>query len=161
MPGWKRPKAPQHPFLLSEPLLDQLAAAVAGKKSKCSPGMNAVPYLVYKKCPKILKFLLQIMKRAWRDRVIPVSWQRGCNILIPKSSTKDLSDPSELRPVALLNAEARLFFTLMEWQLSDDMVSNGYLDFTVQKGFMRDVAGCVGALRDRIQGCTRCSYPWP
>ena len=105
--------------------------------------MNAVPYLVYKKCPKILKFLLQIMKRAWRDRVIPVSWQRGCIILIPKSSTKDLSDPSEFRPIALLNAEGRLFFTLMEWRLSDYMVSNGYLVSTVQKGFMRDVAGCV------------------
>ena len=123
--------------------MDQLAAAVAEKKSKCSPGMNATPCLVYKKCPKILKFLLQIMKRAWRDRVIPVSWQRGCIILIPKSSTKDLSDPSEFRPIALLNAEGRLFFTLMEWRLSDYMVSNGYLVSTVQKGFMRDVAGCV------------------
>ena len=57
-------KGTSEEFLLSEPLLDQLAAAVAEKKSKCSPGMNAVPYLVYKKCPKILKFLLQIMKRA-------------------------------------------------------------------------------------------------
>ena len=65
--------------------------------------------------------------------MIPVSWQRGCIILIPKSSTKDLSDPSEFRPIALLNAEGRLFFTLMEWRLSDYMVSNGYLGSTVQK----------------------------
>ena len=52
------------PLTLSLTLLDHLAAAVAGKKSKCSLGMNAVPYLVYQKSPKILKFLLQIMKRA-------------------------------------------------------------------------------------------------
>ena len=83
------------------------------------------------------------MKRAWRDRAIPVIWQRGCIILIPKSSTKDLSDPSEFRPIALLNAEGRLFFTLMVWRLSDCMISNGYLDSTVQKGFTRDVSGCV------------------
>jgi hypothetical protein len=75
--------------------------------------------------------------------VVPVSWQRGFIILIPKSSTADLHDVAEFRPIALLNSEGRLFFTLMEWRLSDYMVSNGYLDSTLQKGFMRDVAGCV------------------
>lgn len=31
----------------------------------------------------------------------------------------------------------------MEWRLSDYMIRNGYFDTTVQKGFMRQVAGCV------------------
>ena len=143
MPGWQRPKAPSYPFQMSEPTLDQLKAAVACKKSKCAPGVNAIPYLVYKKCPAILKFLLQIVKRVWRKRTIPASWQRGAIILIPKSSTTDLADPKEFRPIALLNSEGRLFFTFMEWRLSDYMINNGYFDTTVQKGFMRQVAGCV------------------
>ena len=93
MPGWQRPKASSYPFQMSEPTLDQLKAAVACKKSKCAPGINAIPYLVYNKCPPILKFLLQIVKRVWRKRIIPANWQRGAIILIPKSSTTDLADP--------------------------------------------------------------------
>jgi hypothetical protein len=48
MPGWQRPKTPSYPFQMSEPTLDQLKAAVACKKSKCAPGINAIPYLVYR-----------------------------------------------------------------------------------------------------------------
>ena len=143
LPGWERPPRPAHVFQLSEPTLEQLKAAVACKKSKCAPGINAIPYVVYKKCPAILKFLLQIFKRVWNKQTIPVSWQRGMIVLIPKSSTTNLADPAEFRPIALLNSEGRLFFTLMEWRLSDYMIKNGYFDTTVQKGFMREVAGCV------------------
>ena len=143
MPGWKRPNRPKHKFLKSAPTRKNLEEAVRCKKSKCAPGINGIPYLVYKKCPGVLKFLLDIMTRVWKEKKIPVSWQRGFIILIPKSSTGDLNDPSEFRPIALLNSEGRLFFTLMEWRLSDYMVKNGYLDSRVQKGFMRHVAGCV------------------
>ena len=141
--GWKRPPEPTHAFQSLPPTLEQLKAAVACKKSKCAPGINAIPYIVYKKCPEILRFLLQIFKRVWKDKAIPVSWQRGVIVLIPKSSTTDLADPKEFRPIALLNSEGRLFFTLMEWRLSDYMIRNGYFDTAVQKGFMREVAGCV------------------
>ena len=55
--GWERPPRPAHVFQFSEPTLEQLKAAVACKKSKCAPGINAIPYVVYKKCPAILKFL--------------------------------------------------------------------------------------------------------
>ena len=74
-----------------------------------------------------------------------VSWQRGFIILIPKSSTTDLNEPSEFRRIALLNAEGtegRSFFTLVEWKLSDYMISNGYIKSQIQRGFMREVAGC-------------------
>ena len=54
-----------------------------------------------------------------------------------------MADPTECRPIDLLNSEGRLFFTLMEWRLTDYMIENRYFDTTVQMGFMREVAGCV------------------
>ena len=116
---------------------------IRSKKTKSAPGMNAIPYVVYKKCPAILPFLLLIFGRVWSEGTVPVSWQRGVIILIPKGTTKDCSQPSEFRPIALLNAEGRLFFTLMEWRLSDYMIANNYLNSREQKGFMKEVAGCV------------------
>ena len=65
MPGWSRPKKPEHPFLKSAPTRWNLEDAVRNKKAKCAAGMNGIPYLVYKKCPGILKFLLEIMIRVW------------------------------------------------------------------------------------------------
>ena len=51
--------------------------------------------------------------------------------------------PSDFRPIALLNAEGRLFFTLMNWRLSKYMLSNGYINTKLQKGFVEKMAGCV------------------
>ena len=93
--------------------------AVHTKRSKCAAGINAITYLVYKKCPAARCRLIKIMKRVWKEKVIPKSWQCGFIILIPKATTTDLNDPGEFRPIALINVEGRLFFTLMEWRLSD------------------------------------------
>ena len=103
--------------------------------------MNAIPFVVYKKCPKLLEILLRIMNRVWKEKKVPVSWQRAMVVLLAKSD--NLTDPGEFRPIALLNAEGRLFFTLMNWRLSSFMLGNGYIDREVQKGFIEKLAGCV------------------
>ena len=143
MPGWIRPPSPRIKFDESVPTAEQLADAVRGKRTKCSPGMNGITYLVYKKCPAAMSRLLVIIQRVWKEKEIPRSWQCGFVILIPKASTTNLSDPSEFRPIALINVEGRLLFTLMEWRLSNFMIKNGYMDSSLQKGFMREVGGCV------------------
>ena len=79
--------------------------------------MNGIPFLVYKKCPKVLDVLLLIMNRVWAEKIIPESWQRAVIVLLAKSEVLD--DPKEFRPIALLNAEGRLMFTLMNWELSE------------------------------------------
>ena len=81
------------------------------KRNKNVPGINGIPFLVYKKCPKVLYMLLNIMNRVWDEKVIPKSWQQAVIVLLAKSEVLD--DPSEFRPIALLNAEGRLFFTLL------------------------------------------------
>jgi len=87
--------------------------------------MNGISFLVYKKCPNALEFLIRIFERAWTEKSIPVSWQRAIIILLAKST--ELNDPAEFRPVTLFNAEGRLFFTLMHRRLSDYTLKHGYI----------------------------------
>jgi len=141
LPEWSRPKLPDFEFDLSTPTLRDLQTAVKGKSNRNAPGINAITFLVYKKCPGLLKYLFRVIKRVWMSRQIPRSWQCALVVLIAKSS--NLTMPGEFRPIALLNAEGRIFFTLMQWRLSDYMIKNGYIDSSIQKGFMKDVAGCI------------------
>jgi hypothetical protein len=141
LPEWARPALPTFQFDLKDPTLKDMQEAVRGKRNKNAPGINAITFLVYKKCPELLKYLTKIIRRVWKLRRIPVSWQCALVVLIAKSSNLKL--PSEFRPIALLNAEGRIFFTLMQWRLSDYMVKNGYIDSKIQKGFMWGVAGCI------------------
>ena len=73
------------------------------KRNKNAPGLNGIPFLVYKKCPKVLDVLLEILNRVWKDKKIPSSWQKAIIVLLAKSD--DLKSPAEFRPIALLNAE--------------------------------------------------------
>ena len=91
--------------------------------------MNGNPFLVYKKCPKVLDVLLLIINRVWIEKIILESWQRAVIVLLAKSEV--LNDPKEFRPIALFNAEGRLMFTLMNWRLSECMLKNKYFDTTV------------------------------
>ena len=140
-PGCKRPPKPKFKFSVSKLEKHKLVQAVKKKRNKNAPGMNGIPFLLYKKCPKVLDMLLQIMNRVWSEKVIPESWQRAVIVLLAKSDILD--DPKEFRPIALLNSEGRLFFTLMNWRLSDYMLKNKYIDTKVQKGFIEKLAGCV------------------
>ena len=115
--------------------------AVKGKRNKNAPGINSIPFKVYKKCPQLVQYLLKIIVRVWEEKRIPRSWQCALIVLIAKSDKLD--QPSEFRPIALLNSEGRLFFTLMQWRLSDFMVKNNYIDTKIQKGFMSEIAGCI------------------
>ena len=119
----------------------QLQKIVDKRKNKNAPGLNAIPFVVYKMCPKVLPVLLQIMNRVWEERTVPTSWQRALVVLLAKSDVLD--DPSEFRPIALLNAEGRLFFSIMNVRLSDYMRKNKYIDVSVQKGFMERLSGCI------------------
>ena len=140
-PGCTRPPKPKVPFNTSELEQSKLEAAVKKKRNRNAPGLNAIPFVVYKMCPQLLTILGRILNRVWKSRIIPASWQRAVVVLLAKSNV--LNKPSEFRPIALLNAEGRLFFTLMNGRLSDYMLKNGYICTGVQKGFIERLAGCV------------------
>ena len=61
--------------------------------------------------------------------------------LIPKS--EDTTHPSKMRPISVLNAEGRIFWTIFQQRLSKYMLDNQYIKLKVQKAFLHGVAGCV------------------
>ena len=63
MSGNPKPATPKK--LLSEkpPSLDELQEVILRKRNKSSPGTNAIPYVIYKKCPKVLSVMHGILGR--------------------------------------------------------------------------------------------------
>ena len=57
---------------------------VQNKRSASMPGPNKVPYTVYKKCPKIARFLFDIFCSVRRSGVVPLCWRLNNGIIIPK-----------------------------------------------------------------------------
>ncbi|GFO24707.1 polyprotein [Plakobranchus ocellatus] len=48
------------------PSLQEVIAVVNKARAKSAPGPNGVPYLLYKRCPSVLKKLHKILRSAWK-----------------------------------------------------------------------------------------------
>jgi len=48
-----------------------------------------------------------------------------------------------MRPITVLNSEARLFWSVFGLKLTRFCVSNGYIDIKMQKAFLEGISGCV------------------
>ena len=111
------------------------------RRNKSSPGPNGVPYVVYKRCPRITHIVYLLMANLWQERTVPLQWRFGEAILIPK--TEDLGDPSKFRNITKTNTSGKLSMGVLADKMLDYMVSNGYIDTSVQKGFMKKMSGCL------------------
>ena len=136
-----RPPPPKVPFNCVFPSFDNFSKICWRKRNKSAPGCNGISYQVYKFCPKVRTILWEILKRVWYGNVIPSVWQIARIREIPKSS--DTSHPSLMRPISVLNAEGRLFFTIYQEYMAAYMLRNGYITQSVQKAFLESVAGCI------------------
>jgi hypothetical protein len=138
--GMTRPALPDHIFDLVQPTLADLRRIVRNKRNKASPGFNGISYVPYKKCESILKILHKIFIKIWKSRKVPQEWATAFIILLSKSNILD--DPSEFRPIALTNCYGDFLFDTVK-NLQSFLVSNNYIDRSVQKGFLSGVSGCL------------------
>jgi len=139
--GLPRPPRPKTPFRVGCITDREFGHVLRKKKNGSAPGMNGIPYTVYKRCPRVATVLLNIFRAVWERREIPSSWQVGRVTLIPKSG--DNSDPGLMRDITVLNVEGRLFWAVFQRRLASFLVENEYLPRAVQKAFLENVAGCV------------------
>ena len=123
------------------PTLGEVKKVVQKARAKSSPGPNGVPYLLYKKCPKVLEWLHRLLRSAWRNQKISSQWMIADGVYIPKEQNS--SDISQFRPISLLNVEGKIFFSVMAARLTKYLMENKYLDLSVQKGGIPGVSGCV------------------
>jgi hypothetical protein len=81
------------------------------------------------------------MQMIWLTKRIPKAWQIGRIRLLDKGKGTD--HPKQMRPISVLNAEGRIFFTIFQQKLASYMVDNGYINTSVQKAFIDGLAGCI------------------
>ena len=75
---------------------------------------------------------------------IPIQWQSAQEMIyIPKVSSPSENKLSDLRPIALLNVEGKLFFSLVSKHLEAHLIHNNkFIDNSIQKGCMDKIPGC-------------------
>ena len=119
----------------------EIARFIQRARSKSSPGPNGVPYLLYKRCPKVRELLTRILQTAWRRRTVCKEWQKAEGVYIPKELNS--SSINQFRPISLLNVEGKIFFGVVAKRLTDYLTTNGYITSSIQKGGIPGVPGCL------------------
>ena len=84
-PDMKRPPNPTASVSSKPPTWQEIQSILKKTRNKSAPGPNGVPYLVYKKCPRVFKHVFKLLVKIWKSGTIPAQWRVGKVILIPKS----------------------------------------------------------------------------
>ena len=102
-----------------------------------------IPYKVYKKCPQISAYLFKILQSVLKIANIPIQWRVASEIYIPKTVPPNPSRLEDFRPIALLNVEGKLFFSLLARRLENHIIKkNKIINTSVQKGCISNLPGC-------------------
>ena len=123
------------------PTFRELTQKLKKTRSKSAPGPNGVPYVVYKRCPKIAEIMFKYLRGLWIKNQISDTWKEAEGVLIPKE--EGASDISKFRTISLLNVEGKLFFAMKAKRLLDFLLDNNYIDTAIQKGGIPGVSGCL------------------
>ena len=135
------PSQPSEELNCDPPSLTEVTAVVHKARAKSAPGPNGVPYLLYKRCPKVLGWLHKMLKSAWNNLVISDQWMVAEGVYIPKEQNSSTID--QFRPISLLNVEGKIFFSVMASRLTKYLRDNGYINVSVQKGGIPGISGCL------------------
>ena len=123
------------------PTWKEMQEVVRATRSASAPGPSGVPYIVYKRCKRVLEILWKILRVIWRRGKIVEQWRFAEGVWIPKEEGSKLLD--QFRLMSLLNTESKIFFSLLSRRLSDFFLGNGYIDTPVQKGGVAGMPGCL------------------
>lgn len=111
-----------------------------------------MPYVVYKRCPKLLHHLWKILRVIWRRGKVSQQWRSAEGVWVPKEEKSTTIE--QFRTISLLNVEGKIFFSILSQRLSDYLLKNQYINPSVQKGGIPGVPGCLehsGVVRQLIR----------
>ena len=75
--------------------------------------------------------------------IIPLQWWSAKEIYIPKVNPPTAHNISDFHPIALLNVEGKLFFSLVSRHPEKHLINNNkFINKSVQKGCMEKVPEC-------------------
>lgn len=130
-------------FISSNFSYDEFSNVIHSRRNGSSPGINMIPYKVYKKCPQISSFLFKICQSVLKVANVPVQWRVASEIYIPKVVPPNASLIEDFRPIALLNVEGKIFFSLLARRLENHILKkNKLINTAIQKGCISKLPGC-------------------
>ena len=134
------PEAPNTEFDSKDITWKEVQQVVRKARAKSAPGPSGIPYLFYKKCPKVLKVLWRLLVIAWRKGIVPEAWTKAEGCFVPKeASAKAIT---QFRTISLLDVEGKIYFSVLAKRLTNYMTKNGYIDTSTQKGGVEGFSGC-------------------
>ena len=79
------PPAPAlcHEFNSSNFKFEDFTEILNSRRNASSPGLNMIPYKVYKKCHRITSCLFKIFQSSLKVSVIPVHWRVASEVYVP------------------------------------------------------------------------------
>ncbi|XP_061571176.1 uncharacterized protein LOC133424524 [Cololabis saira] len=128
-------------FITSEPTWKEVQEVVTAARARSAPGPSGVPYKVYKRCPELLRILWKILRVIWRRGTVSDQWRQAEGVWIPKEENSTKLE--QFRTISLLSVEGKIFFSILSKRLTGFLLSNAYIDTSVQKGGIPGVSGCL------------------
>ncbi|GFO36929.1 polyprotein [Plakobranchus ocellatus] len=87
------PAAPGIKFDSRPPSLQEDKAVVNKARAKSAPTPNGVPYLLYKRCPNVLKKLHKILRNVWKNIKISKEWMTAEGGVYPQRARFERNKP--------------------------------------------------------------------
>ena len=139
------PNTPTKAFNCEGITAQEIIAAISKSKAKSAPcPFDGVPYRVFKNCPALVVALQDLYNLCWVQSTIPAEWKTASMRLIGKQTAKDDPTlPTNFRPIALTSCVGKLFTSILCNRWLSFMLSNNYLDRSIQKAFMPKTPGCI------------------
>ena len=103
---------------------DHISSAIQTRCNTSAPGINMIPYKVYKKCPQLMSFLFKLCLSCQRNQVIPIYWTIAHEAYIPKNKHPNPSSIEDFRPISLMNIDGKLFFSLVSQRFVSHIIKN-------------------------------------
>jgi exonuclease III len=118
------------------PTPSEISQLIRQLKVKKSPGNDAIPNILLKHLPrKGIVLFMYIVRACLRLSYFPTTWKTAKVTPIPKAG-KDLSSPSNYRPISLLNSLSKIFEKIILSRLNDYLSRNKIIP-NEQFGFRR------------------------
>jgi hypothetical protein len=145
IPGWMKPRElPSSPFDVENISVSEITTQLKQCRNGSAPcPYDQVSYKILKKCPSVVEALLNIFNHCLYRSSVPVSWEAAVVILLGKPSAKtDSRNPCNLRPIALTPCIGKLFTAILKKRVLSYVISNAYLNTSIQKAFINAIPGC-------------------
>ena len=136
--GLVRPTSPGVQFDCKRFELAEVQAVVKKARAKAAGGPNGITYADYKNSPSLTKCLWKVLAKVWDQEEIPAAWCVADGI--PKENSRELK---QFRPISQINVEGKVFFAVLARRLTNFLLSNGFIDTSVQKAGIPGFPGCL------------------